>query len=114
MGDSGSQHDFFFAHDAFFNIGVERHVYYEGEEGQEVEKEDARIELASNDIELRVSLSKQDFKKLLVAGKAFLENDKPAKFFMVEDDGCTREVFTVGKIGEGKIIPAKEALDGGS
>ena len=76
---------------------------FKDDDGKEVEAVEIRIDTEKNDLELEIRMPINGLKRLLLAGKKFLETGKAACFYF--------DKFIVGNVGEDREeIPAKEAL----
>ena len=76
---------------------------FEDDDGKKVEAVEIRIDTKESDLELEIRLPVDGLKRLLLAGKKFLETGKAAYFYF--------DKFIVGNVGEDREeTSAKEAL----
>jgi len=80
-------------------ISIKTHTYIDD---NDKDVENAKININTDDSNLEISISKDDLKKLIIAGKKFLESGKDTCFYYDE--------FHIGDIGDQETIPAKEVL----
>jgi hypothetical protein len=89
MGDTFGHHEYFLSRKARPIIDIGAHSHVEEIEGEDVKVENARIQIEPGDgapFDLFISLSKEDLKRLIVAGLKFLKTGKRAAFY--DDDFC--------------------------
>ena len=105
--------DFFWEEGTDPVISVKGHQHKEGEEGKEVDVENARIRLFYNPYtEIEISMPKQDLKKLIIAATRFLKNGKEATFqkFHDEDTGEITDKFKIGHWNNQVEFPTEKIL----
>ena len=104
MSKAFSQNYFFIKEGAKTIISVNGHSYAK-KDGDEWRELNASIEItAGSPFTLKLSLPKEDLKKLMVAIKKFLESGKLCSFYYDE--------FRFGEYEERETTPAKEMLSG--
>ena len=67
-----SVHELFFSEGEKLSVKVDSHSYVSDEK----ECRNVRFEIENGDVEIQVSISKQNFKKLINKGKEFLDSEK--------------------------------------
>lgn len=113
MSNQHAIHDFFWEPGTDPVISVKSHSFKDGEEGKEVDVENARIRFFYDPYtEIEISMPKQDLKKLIIAATRFLKDGQAACFhkFTDEDTGKVDDNFKVGGFGSDLKFPTEQIL----